>query len=315
MVCPQDDEENSEGGSGGDTTAVITDTQAALEQEAAKDKPPCLIVIRGQNQGQQIYLTHVDTLIGREGGGSADLTFQDQSISRKHAKITKNGNIVTITDVGSSNGTFINNKRINANQPIRLEKEDLIKLGSTIVKFLPAGELEAVMHENLINDAHRDGLTGIYNKAYLLGAIAAEFKRAQGLGTAFSIVFFDLDHFKKVNDTYGHDAGDYVLKTFCSLVASHFVQDKEIFARYGGEEFVLLLPAVEGSAANVRADKIRTLIEGYPFVYEGVRLKITTSLGVAQMTGETLNHDALLKKADENLYKAKSGGRNCVVFD
>lgn len=294
-------------------TTVITGDAETLKKELAKAKEQaaCLIVIRGQPQGHRYFLTQPEMVIGRDP--ATEIAPSDQSISRRHAKIVQSGNKVTITDLGSSNGTFINDKKIEQGATVVLQKEDMIKIGSFIFKFLPAGELEILFYGNLGSAAHTDPMTRIYNKGYLLEALEAEFKRAKALHTDFSVLFFDLDHFKKVNDTYGHDAGDFVLKEFTALIRSGHLRPKDVFARYGGEEFVVLLANTGGKAAAELGEKMRAAVESHAFVYEGKRLAVTTSMGIAELSSSIESASTLLRAADKALYSAKQGGRNRVV--
>ncbi len=289
----------------GDQKTLNAELQKAKEQEA------CLIIIRGSPQGHRFFLTQSEMTIGRDP--SADISVSDEGISRKHAKLTKEESKICITDLGSSNGTFINDKKIPPTDSRVLAKEDMIKLGNTIFKFLPAGELEILFYGNLGSAAHTDPLTKIYNKGYLLEALEAEFKRAKALHTDFSLIFFDLDHFKKINDQYGHDAGDFVLKEIVVLIRSNQLRPKDVFARYGGEEFVILLANTPVQAAAELAEKIRASVETHAFVYEGKRLPVTTSIGVADVASGIESAQTLIKQADKALYSAKSGGRNRVV--
>ncbi|MEK6578942.1 MAG: GGDEF domain-containing protein, partial [Bdellovibrionota bacterium] len=178
---------------------------------------------------------------------------------------------------------------------------------------LPAGELEILFYGNLDLAAHTDPLTRVYNKGYLTEALEAEFKRAKALHQDFAILFLDIDYFKKVNDTYGHDAGDYVLKEFTALIRAGFLKPKDVFARYGGEEFVVLLSNTGGTAAAEIGEKIRAAIESHAFVYEGKRIPITSSLGVAELRPGIESAQTLLKNSDKALYQAKQTGRNKVV--
>jgi len=294
-------------------TKVLSADQITLNQEIqkAKEQDACLIIIRGSPQGHRYFLTVPEVVIGRDP--AADISIVDQGISRKHAKITKKDGKVYLTDLNSSNGTSINDKKLPGNEPRELVKEDMIKLGGTILKFLPAGELEILFYGNLGSAAHTDAMTKIYNKGFLLEALEAEFKRAKALHSDFSVLFFDLDHFKKVNDTHGHDAGDYVLKEFAQLIRANHLRPKDIFARYGGEEFVVLLANTDAKDAFDIAERIRSAIETHPFVYEGKRLPITTSLGVAELRTGIESAQTLLKSADQALYAAKTSGRNKVV--
>jgi two-component system, cell cycle response regulator len=294
------------------TTVLDASETSTLQQEIrrAKDQQACLIMIRGTPQGHRFFLQKPTMIVGRDP--AADISINDSSISRNHAKIVQNAAGITLFDLGSSNGTFINNKPVKGEQGVLLQKEDMIKLGNSIFKFLPAGEIEILFYGNMQSAAHTDPLTKIYNKGYLLEALEAEFKRAKALNLSFSLIFFDLDHFKKINDTFGHEAGDFVLKEVSHLVKAQQTAGKDIFARYGGEEFVLILSNTPLNEALEKAEDIRSLIAQHSFVYEGKQIPVTTSLGVTDMKPETEQPQSLLKQADKALYAAKTGGRNRV---
>lgn len=300
-------------GDGTDKTAFLQGDQATLnaELQRAKEQEGCLIIIRGIPQGHRFFLTQPSMTIGRDP--EADISVADQSISRKHAKVSKEGEQVRLIDLGSSNGTYINDKKLKPSDSVILAKEDMVKLGNTILKYLPAGELEILFYGNLGSAAHTDPLTRIYNKGYLMEALDAEFKRAKALHTDFCLIFFDLDHFKKVNDTYGHDAGDYVLKELTMVIRGGHLRPKDVFARYGGEEFVIILSNTSAKAAADIAEKIRSSIETHAFIYEGKRLPVTCSMGVSDLRADIESAQTLLKLADKALYVAKEGGRNKVV--
>jgi two-component system cell cycle response regulator len=286
-------------------------TTLMMERERAAKTPDTLLIVRGTPQGHRFHLLDPEITIGRDD--VCTITINDSNVSRKHAKVLKMENRVLIEDMGSSNGTFINDKKLVKGERRELQSEDMIKLGSTILKFLPSGHIEIVYMGELGDSANKDAMTQAFNKAYLLQALEAEFKRAKALQTDFSIIFMDLDHFKKVNDTFGHDAGDQVLKTYAQLVRTHHLRPKDIFARYGGEEFILLLSRTNGQKAAETAEKIRQTVESHSFLHDGKRIPVTTSLGVAEMTSTIESAQTLLKKADESLYQAKQQGRNRVV--
>jgi diguanylate cyclase (GGDEF)-like protein len=306
MANPKDDSKDRT------KTLVLDQETINRELQKAKEQPACLILIRGTPQGHRFFITEDQMTIGRDP--SADLCVADQSISRKHARVTRTEHGVTLEDLGSSNGTSVNGKRLEAGNVVTLAKEDLVKLGNSIVKYLPAGEIEIVFYGNLNQAANTDPMTKCFNKGYFLEAIEAEFKRAKALSTPLSLIFFDLDHFKKVNDTYGHDGGDYVLKEFSNLVRSlGVIQQKDIFARYGGEEFCLLLPSTVLQDAEKTAELIRGKIQGHPFTYEGKRIPVTSSLGVSELRSDMENASDLIKSSDKALYESKQGGRNRVT--
>ncbi len=297
-----------------DKTAILGLDQETINRELqkAKEQPACLILIRGTPQGHRYFITQDEMIIGRDP--AADISIADQSISRKHAKVIQEGSIVKIEDLGSSNGTAINGKKLEPGHVAKLAKEDLVKIGNSIVKYLPAGEIEIIFYGNLNQAANTDPLTRCFNKGYFLEAIDAEVKRAKALSTSLALLFFDLDHFKKVNDTYGHEGGDFVLKEFTQLVRGMgLITNKDIFARYGGEEFCLLMPGKTVQEAEQTAEALRGKIQTHPFIYEAKRIPVTTSVGVSELKGEMDSPADLIKAADKALYESKQGGRNRVT--
>ena len=281
------------------------------ELQKAKESPDCFVIVRGNPMGHRFFLEKDESIIGRDP--SADISIADQLVSRKHAKVVRNQGQVTLEDLKSSNGTVINGNRIEAGKPVVLAKEDMIKLGNMVLKFLPAGHIEIVYFGNFNQKATIDALTQCFNKGYFLEAIEAEVKRAKALANPLSLIFFDLDHFKKVNDTHGHDAGDYVLVEFSKLVReSGLYKQKDIFARYGGEEFCLLMPGSTKEDTAKVAEAIRAKIQMHEFNFKGVRIPVTTSLGVAEIKDE-MGATELIKAADTVLYTSKQSGRNRVT--
>ena len=284
----------------------------AQEIEKAKEQDACLIIIRGKPQGHRFFLTRDEMIIGRDPA-SADLCLNDDSISRRHAKITRCAGAILLTDLGSANGTYLNDQRVTG-AAMPLAKEDMVRVGTSILKFLPAGELEIIFYGNLGAAAHTDPLTRIYNKGYLLEALGAEWKRARALHTELSLAFLDLDRFKNINDTFGHDAGDYVLQEMTRSIRSELLAPRDIFARYGGEEFAILLPDMSGTRALELAERIRAAVEAHSFLYEGNRLPVTCSIGVATLQWWIESAAALLKAADKAGYASKQNGRNRVTM-
>lgn len=297
-------------------TAMIPKGELEKDSTVIQQGPGHLLVIGGPRQGESILLNKAEMTIGRDPG--SDIAILEESISRRHAQVKRGGDgQYTLSDPGSSNGTFVNGKRLETGVPVKLTKEDVIRIGkSTFLKFLPAGSKEAALLKDLGSKGLTDKLTGVANKDFLSQRIEPEFKRAKGMGLALSVVFMDLDFFKKVNDTYGHAAGDFVLVEFTRLAEKAFGRrsQHDVFARYGGEEFVLVLPGRSASEASAAAEAIRTATEAHPFVFEGKRIPVTSSLGVAQLADSDADHETLLKRADEALYKAKQSGRNRVVL-
>jgi diguanylate cyclase (GGDEF)-like protein len=277
------------------------------EKEKAKDQPHCLLVIRGKKQGGRINITKPHTILGRDP--SADIVVEDPNVSRKHCEFFINGDEVIIKDNNSTNGTFVNEKKITQ---LTLRKEDMIRVGNSIFKFLPKGELEIFYILAQESKAHTDALTQVFNKGHILEAFETEFKRARALGQDFSIIIMDLDHFKKINDTHGHDAGDYVLKEAAQIVKKRILPQSAIMGRFGGEEFIILLPSTPLDEALIIAESIRSGLEKHNFQYENTKIPVTASIGVAEIAADVDTAQDLFKLADKAVYQAKQSGRNRV---
>ncbi|MEM7392937.1 MAG: GGDEF domain-containing protein [Verrucomicrobiota bacterium] len=280
-------------------------------QDQAKDLEACLVVVRGQQQGRRFFLTREKTLVGRDTG--SDLEFMDQQLSRVHAQFQIHDGTVWVTDLNSSNGTLLNGRRLSPSEPARLAKEDVLQIGSTVLKYIPAGDIETLLYGRLEDQAYSDPLTGAHNKRYFTEILEAEFERARGLGRPLSLAILDLDCFKLVNDNHGHHVGDLVLQTFATR-AMPFVGPGQIFARYGGEEFVALFPGARPEESTAVAEAIRNAVAAEPFSVDGEDLPITVSIGVARFSGDMEKPEDLIKTADEALYASKHEGRNRVTL-
>jgi diguanylate cyclase (GGDEF)-like protein len=160
-----------------------------------------------------------------------------------------------------------------------------------------------------------DSLTLLYNRRYFEMRLDNEFKRSKRYGTAVTIMLIDIDHFKQVNDTYGHTAGDRVLTAVAACI-SNSLRETEIIARYGGEEFIVILPHTRLPESWIAAERVRKAVENHqtPFQSEGA-IRVTVSIGMAQITAEDENKEAFTRRADGALYRAKQTGRNRVCSD
>jgi two-component system cell cycle response regulator len=298
----------------GDVTRVInpaTDT-LKIDLELAKATDPVLILIRGTPQGKKYSLKGAKKFVmGRDK--VADIQLDDANVSRQHSMLTFEEDKIFIEDMGSRNGTFLNDEPIGSAK-IELAKEDMIKLGSTILKYLPAGQLETLYHINLTNAASMDKLTGLYNRKYISEVLEVEFKRAKALHSNISVILFDIDNFKKVNDTYGHDGGDYVLTTLGAQVKASGLRERDLAGRYGGEEFIVVLTNSTSQQAADVAERIRKRIEQCDFTYDGKKIPVTISLGVASIQKEFHLGADIYKEADKALYVSKRSGKNKVTI-
>ncbi|HIQ52700.1 MAG TPA: sensor domain-containing diguanylate cyclase [Pseudomonas pachastrellae] len=161
--------------------------------------------------------------------------------------------------------------------------------------------------------ALRDGLTGLLNRRYWESCLEREFARHQRYDNPVSLVIFDIDHFKRVNDTYGHQTGDEVIRA-TARITSQLVRETDFAGRYGGEEFVVLLPGTTLDGAAQFAERLRSTIERQQLDYQGSPLTFTISLGVATLADDMAGYQALLERADKALYQSKEGGRNQVTL-
>jgi diguanylate cyclase (GGDEF)-like protein len=165
--------------------------------------------------------------------------------------------------------------------------------------------------ESLAEANHRDGLTGIYNRRFLEEAIAKEFNRTHRYGGATSLVMLDIDHFKSINDTHGHLAGDEVLRTTAKRL-TEIMRRTDTLGRYGGEEFGILLPETTMDGAMTFAERIRARIGETVMLHGETPIHVTISVGIAQYHGKMARYEELIQEADDALYLAKEAGRDCV---
>ncbi len=294
-----------------DTKVTRVSQVPGLADALAQDEA-CLVQIYGPMLGKKFVLEGGETTIGR--GDNCEIMLEGlDNVSRRHCSLLLKPDGVYLRDNGSTNGTYLNNVEVRGETPLR--SGDLIKVGSAIFKFLFGGELgsiEAQYHEEIYRLTIIDGLTQVYNKRYLLEFLDREMARALRHQRSLSLVMLDIDHFKKINDTYGHLAGDYVLREMAAALKTR-IRKEECFARYGGEEFVLVLPETGHDNTVYLAEKLRKMAEAHRFVFEGKEIKVTFSGGVADMAPEHDSPLAFLKAADARLYEAKRAGRNRIA--
>jgi two-component system, cell cycle response regulator len=293
-------------------TSIVSSETFKGRLRAADEAPPAIIVLVGPPGyiGKQWLLTKTDLTIGRSV--ESDIYVSDVSLSRAHAKFIVVGSDVSILDLGSTNKTQVNGVALPPMSAKRLTNNDQIKAGNIILKFLEKGSLEAISNQQVFEKAQKDALTGAFSKGALLEKGPESIKRAEVLTEPVSVITFDIDHFKKINDTYGHPGGDYVLKEMGQLIQSKLVRSNDYFARYGGEEFVLILQATPIKTATDVAERVRQTIEMHPFSFLDKKFQVTISIGVAEKK-EDDNWENLYNRADKALYQAKQAGRNRVM--
>lgn len=231
------------------------------------------------------------------------------SVSRSHARLTYGDDGVVLEDLRSTNGTSLNDRPVG--EPVKLRHGDRFQVGAVHFKFVQEKDVEHAYHEAIYDLVMRDGLTEIFNKRKYDEEAQRECARASRHKRDLTLVLFDIDLFKNINDSYGHLCGDFVLKHL-AILTRDFLRPEQVFARVGGEEFAILSPETDLSGAVAMAEKLRQRIEAYDFRYAGFRVPVTCSFGVAHLDSAASTPAALYDAADRALYLAKDSGRNRV---
>src|SRR3954452_5536572 len=295
-------------GMASDERTQIFEPQASPTGGVKRDRA-YLVVLAGASVGEMYKVEGDKTVIGR--GQKAQVRLLDDGISREHAQVVVEGNRIFLEDLGSTNGTFCNGLKVDRKE---LADGDKILVGSTtILKFTYHDNLDEMFQKQMYESALRDGLTKAFNKKYFTDRLESEFTFATRHASPLALVLFDIDHFKKVNDTHGHQAGDHVLFEISSLLSSA-LRAEDVFARYGGEEFAVICRGSDESQAQVVGERMRKAVEGHRFVYEGTLIPVTISVGIALLPNAAVKDaNDIVGFADQALYKSKNGGRNRVT--
>lgn len=290
------------------TDPVIT----VVPDSAAKDRAT-LTIITGINAGQVFALDGTDHVIGR--GTDADLWLEDGGVSRHHARITcRSDGRYFVQDLGSTNGTFLGSKRIDL---CEIKPNDRVQLGPHVtLRFAITDDAEEELQRRLYESSTRDGLTRIYNRKYFAERLTAEVAYSHRHKVKLSVLMIDIDDFKQTNDTYGHLAGDMVLR-LVSAQMQRLIRVEDLLARYGGEEFVVLARSTGKTEAVRLADRIRQSISELEIPVSDRSIKVTLSLGVAALpdVAPEGGPNELLALADARLYRAKAEGKNRVCAE
>lgn len=278
--------------------------------EPPKSGRGCLLQIYPATvHAEMVRLTKRRILIGRDL--SCDVALEDTAVSRNHAAIECDEQGYVVIDLGSRNGTFVDDRPLPDRR--RLMGGELIRAGSTILKFMASMDEEAQYHTVVHELMTRDPLTNAFNRSFMMSLLVKLLPRCRPNNQELSVILIDIDHFKNVNDSYGHLVGDEVLRSFCERIRSVLRMD-DVLCRLGGEEFVVIAEKTGLKAASRIAERIRLTVSSATFSTQAGSLRVTCSLGVACCDGMTADVpvDYLLAKADKQLYAAKNAGRNCV---
>jgi two-component system, cell cycle response regulator len=268
-----------------------------------------LIVLSGRSVGKMFKVPMGEVSMGRSL--DADIRLEDEGISRMHASVLRNDDgIVMLQDNESTNGTYVNGAKV---AEVELSDGDRIQVGSvTILKFSYQDSLEEQFQQQLYESATRDPLTQSYNKRFFMEQLDKDFSHTARHGQALSLVILDVDHFKILNDTHGHPAGDHVLQRMAATIMGA-LRTEDAFCRIGGEEFAIIMRDCAEEAATQAAERMRVLVQDTRFVYGGTELPVTVSVGVAAFDkAKHATPQDLVEQADRYLYQAKHTGRNRV---
>ncbi|AEF99246.1 GGDEF domain-containing protein [Methylomonas methanica] len=286
------------------STTMVNGT---LDHDQAKRVlEPYLVILSGCDRGRQFKLEQQSYVIGRSD--EADIVIGDPKISRRHCVFTvfKDRRIL-FEDLQSTNGSFLGGERIEKHW---LTMQDRILAGDTVMRIDYKCYSEAESEQALYRAAYTDALTGILNRGAFMQRAHEEFSFCKRNNALLSIVMCDVDHFKRKNDTYGHPAGDQVLKDL-SAILSEQMRKEDLLARYGGEEFIMLLRETPVDAAIGWAERIREAVMCYPFNYQGQTIPTTISIGVCTRRISAVDSlPTIIRIADDALYLAKQNGRN-----
>ena len=286
-----------------------TETSVVAPKSVRQVLRDVLTVLVGFDSGRVHSLREGETWIGR--GTDCNLMLPDPDVSRRHACVVRRGGRTIIRDNGSKNGTFVRGQRITE---CELLSNDEIQLGAAVTLLVSRlSETEEQLAQQLYQSSMRDALTGTYNRRYFSRRLREELLYADRHAALVSLIVFDLDHFKALNDAHGHAFGDMVLKQ-CASRSSSTLRAEDVLARIGGEEFGIILRGIGHPDACTCAERIRAAISAEPVALGKTTATATVSAGVATSSqcAKPATVDSLLELADERLYLAKGDGRNRI---
>jgi two-component system, cell cycle response regulator len=287
---------------------IFEDTRSFVKNSTLH---PYLVIFIGKDSGKRHALKPGTSSIGRSS--QADITIDDDWASRVHCVLEYNGKIFEIQDLDSTNGTYVNTLKVSRTHVLPGVP---IQVGHSLMKIEFKDEAELQLERNLKRSAFIDGLTGIFNRQYFMKRAEEELSYARRHHAEVGIIMMDIDHFKLVNDTYGHQMGDFVLNRFASIISGN-KRPEDVFARYGGEEFIIMPRGrLSQEGMHLHCERLRRKIEDSDFDFGETRVRVTISLGfhltLISDGGQETSLEQLIAKADEALYRAKELGRNCT---
>ena len=305
-------------GEGGDSfdnetaeRTLVFDRGEIAETVAATRVSHAHVLVRmdGSDIGQVTTLSGGTMEIGRLAKSEIHLPFE--GVSRSHARLSWKQGAYVLEDLDSANGTFVGGNRVKTH---KLVDGDVVQFGPRVVfRYSVTDSREEKILRQLYESSVKDALTGAFNREYLNERLKAEVAYARRHETDLSLLMIDVDHFKKINDTYGHPGGDAIL-TSTAVTLGRTLRAEDVLGRYGGEEFSVILRGIVLTGAHVVAERLRAMVEGASVTHDGRVIRCAVSIGAASLTcTEQPSAEALFAVADRRLYAAKRAGRNRVV--
>ena len=288
-----------------------------LSKRSKRDLRPALVFLTGELLAVPIPLDREEVILGRSL--EADVRVNDSRVSRSHAKIssvldTETGELTyRLTDLGAPNGTFLNGERISEET---LHNGDKIAIGKHILRFELLDEIDREYQHHIRRLLAHDDLTGLLSSRSFFSELRREAARAKQNGQPFCVLMMDIDHFKSVNDTYGHLTGSKTIEEI-GLCITSTLRNGDVASRFGGEEFAAFLLDAELNQAHVAAERIRKRIEQQAFSVikqgrpSGIH-HVTISIGISSFPADSEDPIELVEMADSALYRSKRLGRNAV---
>lgn len=289
-------------------TSTLIHSNSEHSEVSEGNQQPMLVVMHGSLLGMTYAINDEALSIGRTA--NLDIPIDDDNVSRRHAEIFREGNCVKLRDLDSTNGTFVNSQRVKESV---LCDGDLILIGKVLFKFIRSSSIENRFFGQMFALATTDFLTGIFNRQHIMSRLEGEFARARRYLRPLSLLLYDIDHFKQINDTFGHLAGDQLLIESSRLVSKN-VRQQDFFGRLGGDEFLVICPETELNNTVLMAQRLAQLIEKWSYSYQSRKLDFSISIGIAALSDEMRTSTDLMVKADELMYRSKHRGRNHVSF-
>jgi two-component system, cell cycle response regulator len=268
-----------------------------------------LICVQGHEVGKPTELVLAETIVGR--APNCGLVLADAKVSRQHARVLWLDGGHVIEDLKSANGTFVGGVRIRR-QP--LVRGDVVQFGSAFAfRYSVIDSTQKALMEQLYRSSVLDALTGAYNREYFNSVLASELQPSPQAPVELCLLMLDIDHFKKINDTYGHQAGDAVLIELVNRLQAR-LRPSDVLCRYGGEEFAVILRSTSLADATKMAERLRQAARKQKMVSPSLSIPVTISIGCASVRCcAAPTPQALVAITDRRLYAAKHAGRDRVV--